>query len=127
MSLNTTPSIYSQPVPSSSDIIFTNHLTLKLLDAVVHLARHKRQRHNTRNVHLRAEDLHAQAQLGADGLDVLETFLVVGTGAADPDLDLVLDEEGRDFAEGADDTLECACDLDCRVSFAVCVSCLELF
>jgi len=62
-------------------------------------------------VHLRAEDLHAQAQLRADGFDVLETLLVVGTGAADPDLDLVLDEERGDFAEGADDTLECACDL----------------
>lgn len=42
----------------------------------------------------------------ADSLDVLETLLVVGPGAADPDLDLVLDEEGCDFADGADDAFE---------------------
>ena len=47
----------------------------------------------------------------ADGLDVLETLLVVGAGTTDPDLDLVLVEEGCDFAEGADDTLEGGGDL----------------
>ena len=62
-------------------------------------------------MHLRAKDMHVQAELLADSLDVLEAFLVVGTGTADPDLDLVLVEEGRDFAESTDDTLECACDL----------------
>ena len=52
----------------------------------------------------------------ADGLDVLETFLVVRAGTTDPNLDLVLDEELCDSTEGADDTLECACDLGIQVS-----------
>ena len=55
--------------------------------------------------------MHVEAELDADGLDVLETLLVVGTGAADPDLDLVLDEERGDLTESADDTLESGSDL----------------
>ena len=55
--------------------------------------------------------MHVEAELDADGLDVLETLLVVGTGAADPDLDVVLDEERSDLAESADDTLESRGDL----------------
>lgn len=89
-------------------------LTIKLLDAVIHLAWDQREWHNTGNVHFWAENVHAEIQLLADCLDVLETFLVVGTGTADPDLDLVLVEEGSDFAEGADDTLECAGDLESK-------------
>ena len=86
-------------------------LTLELLDAGVVLARNERKRDNAGNVHLRAENVHVEAELDADGLDVLETFLVVGTGAADPDLDLVLDEERSDLAESANDTLESGGDL----------------
>ena len=62
-------------------------------------------------MHLRAEDVHVEAELLADGLDVLETFLVVGACATNPDLDLVLVELASDFAKGADDTLECRSDL----------------
>ena len=71
------------------------------------LPRHQRQRHDSGDVHLRPEDVHVELQLFADGLDVLEAFLVVGPGAADPDLHFVLDERGCEFAEGADDAFEC--------------------
>lgn len=57
-------------------------------------------------MHLRPVNLHVQVQLAANGLDVLETLLVVGAGAAHPDLHVVLDEDGGELAEGADDTLE---------------------
>jgi hypothetical protein len=86
-------------------------LSLELLDALVVLAGDKREGNDTRDVHLRAEDVHVKAELDADGLDVLETLLVVGTGATDPDLDLVLDELGSDLTESADDTLESGGDL----------------
>ena len=62
--------------------------------------------HDTRDVHLRTVHVHVEAELDADGLDVLETLLVVGTGTADPDLDLVLVEQRSDLAQSADDTLE---------------------
>lgn len=75
------------------------------------LARDKRKRDDTGDVHLRTENVHVEAELDADGLDVLKTFLVVGTGAADPDLDVVLDEERSDLAQSADDTLESGSDL----------------
>ena len=86
-------------------------LGLEFLDAVVHLARHKGQWHDTRDVHFRAEDLDVETELLTHALDVLETLLVVGTRAADPDLDVVLVEERRDFAKSADDALECTGDL----------------
>ena len=60
--------------------------------------------------------MHVQAKLNTDRLDVLETFLVVGTGATDPDVDVVLDEERCDLTDGADDTLERGCDLSINVS-----------
>lgn len=62
-------------------------------------------------MHLWAENLHVKLQLLTDGLDVLETFLVVGTGTTDPDLDLVLVKKRGDLTEGADDTLEGRSDL----------------
>ena len=67
-------------------------------------------------MHLWAVDVHVEAKLLADTLDVLETLLVVRTGATDPDLDLVLVEEGRDLAESANDTLESGGDLVYLVS-----------
>jgi hypothetical protein len=57
-------------------------------------------------VHLRAVDLHVEAELASNALDVLQTLLVVGAGTTDPDLDIVLDEERGDFPQGTDDTLE---------------------
>jgi hypothetical protein len=62
-------------------------------------------------VHLGAEDVHVEAELLADVLDVLETLLVVGTGTTDPDLDIVLNKEGCNFPQSANDTLECRCDI----------------
>ena len=82
------------------------------------LARDERERDDTRDVHLWAEDVHVEVELLADGLDVLETFLVVGSSTADPDGDAVLDEERSDLAEGANDTFECRCDLDGKVRLA---------
>jgi hypothetical protein len=75
------------------------------------LARDKRKRDDTGDVHLGTENVHVEAELDADGLDVLETLLVVGAGAADPDLDVVLDEERSDLAKSANDTLESGGDL----------------
>ena len=48
-------------------------------------------------------------------LDVLETFLVVGACTTDPDLDVVLVEDGSDLTQSADDTLECGGNL-CNIS-----------
>lgn len=90
-----------------------NCLTLELFDALVVLARNKRKWDNTRHVHLGAENMAVQVELLEHGLDVLETFLVVGTCTTHPDLDLVLVEKRCHFTECADDTLECAGDL-CR-------------
>jgi hypothetical protein len=64
------------------------------------------ERDDTGNVHLGAVDVHVQTELDTNRLDVLQTLLVVGAGTADPDLDLVLDEDGGDLADGADQTLE---------------------
>ena len=92
----------------------TRSLTLKLPDAVVHLARYKREWHDTRDVHLWAKDMHVQPKLLTNILHVLETFLVVRSCTSNPDLDFVLIEERRDLANGTNDTLECACNLaDC--------------
>lgn len=57
-------------------------------------------------MHLGTEDVHVELELLTDGLDVLETLLVVGASTADPDLDVVLDEERSNLTEGTDDTLE---------------------
>lgn len=57
-------------------------------------------------MHLRAVHVHVEVEFLADVLDVLETLLVVGASTADPDLDVVLDEERCNFPQGADDTLE---------------------
>jgi hypothetical protein len=62
-------------------------------------------------MHFWTKHAHLQSELLADSFDVLETFLVVGAGTTDPDLDLVLVEERSDLAQGADDTLECGGDL----------------
>ena len=76
------------------------------------LARDKSERDDTRDVHLRAKDLHVKAKLKSNILDVLETLLVVGTGTTNPDGSLVLDEKRGHLAESTDDTLECGGDLN---------------
>ena len=78
----------------------------ELLDVVGVLAGDEGKRDDTGNVHLGTEDVHVELELLTDSLDVLETFLVVGASTTDPDLDVVLDEERSDLADGADDTLE---------------------
>ena len=60
--------------------------------------------------------MHIQLQLFADALDVPKTFLVVGTSATDPDLDLVFDEGGGYLAESTDDAFKRRCDLQDRIS-----------
>lgn len=94
-------------------------LTLELLDAGVPLAGHERKRHDAGHVHLRAEDVHVEVQLLANGLNVLKTLLVVGAGAAHPDRDLVLDQQRGDLAERTDDTLEGGGDLRRKMSIPV--------
>lgn len=69
------------------------------------------QWHNTTDVHLRTVHVHVEAKFLANGLDVLKTLLVVGTSTANPDLHLVLVEDGCDLTQGADDTLECGGDV----------------
>lgn len=57
-------------------------------------------------MHLGSVHVHVETQLLTDGLDVLQTLLVVGTGTTDPDLDLVLVQDGGNLTQSADDTLE---------------------
>ena len=64
------------------------------------------QRHNATDMHIWPIDVHVKLKLLTDGFDVLETFLVVGACAADPDLDLVLDESGGKISKGTNDTFE---------------------
>ena len=85
----------------------TPSLRPKLLHVSFVLARKKCQWHDTTHVHLRAIYMHIQLQLGADCLDVLEAFLVIGPRATNPDLYLVLDEGARNFTERPNDTFEC--------------------
>jgi hypothetical protein len=81
-------------------------LCAELLDVRGELAGDEGKRDDTRNVHLGTEDVHVELELLTDGLDVLETLLVVRASTADPDLDVVLDKERGDLTEGTDDTLE---------------------
>ena len=57
-------------------------------------------------MHLGAVYMHIELELRADCFDVLETFLVIGPRAANPDLHFVFDEGAGDFAEGANDAFE---------------------
>ena len=75
------------------------------------LARDKRKRDNAGDVHLGAEDVHVKAELDADGLDVLETLLVVGSTTTDVDADLVVGERRLVLLEGTNDTLESGSDV----------------
>lgn len=59
------------------------------------------------NLTIWSVNMHIELQLLSDGLDVLQTLLVVGTGTADPDRDLVLNQYWREFSKCPDDTLEC--------------------
>ena len=96
---------------SPPSLIYLSSLTFKLLDAVIPFPRDERQRHNARDVHLRPKNVHAEIELLTHSLDILETFLIVRSCASDPDFDVVLVEQRSNFAEGADDAFECACDL----------------
>ena len=58
-------------------------------------------------MHLWSIDVHVELKFLANCFDVFETFLIVRTGAADPNLDFVFDQSACDFTEGANDTFEC--------------------
>lgn len=104
----------SQTTPAP--MIQIARLTRELLD-IGGLARNKRQRDDTRDVHLWAVDVHVEAKLLTNTLDVLETLLVIGSGTTNPDLDLVLNKLGGNLPQGADDALECGGDI-CEVGNA---------
>lgn len=69
------------------------------------------QWHDTTDMHLRTVHLHVKVEFLTNGLDVLKTLLVVGTSTTNPDLHLVLVEDGSNLTQGADDTLECGGDV----------------
>lgn len=50
------------------------------------------QWNNTADVHVRAVDVHVQLELLTNCFDVLQAFLVIGSCAAYPDGDLVLNQ-----------------------------------
>ena len=52
----------------------------------------QRQWYNTADVHIRAVHVHIQLELLTNSFDVLQAFLVIGSCAANPDGDLVLDQ-----------------------------------
>ena len=81
----------------------------KLLD--ISLLALEGKRHDTTDVHLRSVYVHVEAEFFTDSLDVLETLLVVGTGTAHPDLDLVFVQNGGNLSKGANDTLESGSDV----------------
>lgn len=55
--------------------------------------------------------MHVQLEFLADGLDILQTLLIVGTCSTNPDRGLVLNQCGCEFPQGANDTLESGSDL----------------
>ena len=57
-------------------------------------------------MHIWTIDVHVQFEFFADGLDVLQSFLEVGTCATDPDGGLVLDQCRGEFSERTDDAFE---------------------
>ena len=57
-------------------------------------------------MHVRAIDVHIELQFLPDGLDVLQTLLIIGTSSTDPDLNIVLYKNRSKFTESTDDTLE---------------------
>lgn len=63
----------------------------KFLHLALVLAGHQRQGYDPADVHIRAVDVDIQFQLLPDRFDVLQAFLVIGSGPANPNLDPVLD------------------------------------
>ena len=57
-------------------------------------------------MHIRSINMHIELQFLSHSLDILQAFLIVGAGAADPDLDFVFVEGGCKFAQSADDAFE---------------------
>lgn len=50
--------------------------------------------------------MHVELELFANGLDILQSFLVIGTCAANPDGSLVLNQRWGKLPEGSDNTLK---------------------
>ena len=70
--------------------------------------RHKAERHGNHrsDVRLRAVDLEAQAKPVARSLHLAQALKIVGAGAADPDLDLVLLDVCSELLQGLDEALD---------------------
>lgn len=97
-------SLFTNRLINKKIILMNKFLNMSLLSSQC-------QWHNSTDVHIWAVNMHVQFELFADGLDVLEAFLEVGTCATDPDLDFVLDERWGELSEGTNDTLERGCNL----------------
>ena len=70
----------------------------KLFDVRL-FARNQSERDDSRNMHLGPVDVHVQLELLTDSFDVLETFLVIGTSTANPDLYLVFVQDCGNFTQ----------------------------
>ena len=81
-----------------------NNLVDKLLD--LRFFPGQCQWYDSADVHIWPVNVHVQFELFADGFDILEAFLEVGTCAAHPDLNFVLDKGWGELSEGANDTLK---------------------
>ena len=55
------------------------------------------QWHNTADVHVRAVDVHVELELLTNSFDVLQAFLIIGSGAAYPDGDFMLNQGWCEF------------------------------
>jgi len=82
------------------------YLRAKFLHVAFVFARKKCQWHDTTDMHLRAIYMHIQLQLCTNGLDVLETLLIIGSCTTNPDLHFMFDKSTRDFAERANNAFE---------------------
>ena len=66
--------------------------TAELLDCSLILPGHQRQRHDTTDMHIWPIDVHVELQFLTHSFNVLQTLLEIGSGTANPDLGLVLDQ-----------------------------------
>lgn len=88
--------------------------TLELFDVFFPLPRCQGQRYNTADVHIGTINMHIKLQLLANGLDVFETLLIIGSRSTNPDLNFVLDERAGDLSQCANDAFKCRCNLGYR-------------
>ena len=80
------------------------------------LAGYQGQWYDAAHVHFWTVHVHVQFEFLADGFDVLQTLLIIGSSTANPYLGLVFVQCGGKFPQCADDTLESCSNLECVVS-----------